>query len=389
MAASTAVGLAPVIPAPSRGAAAARTTKKEQARPRRPRSPPAARRGAAGAGGAASATTTAHAGTSLQAHATAHGGNGLAVARCRHGNHHGDGGAIEASSARRRTPPWPRESSCARFRPTRAAWLLQPAPPRRGRPSADAVASLVGLGLQAVASETGAPAAGGAAAILTANSNIKAAFGCSPVFFATGELGRGHSSKATGSGDRHQRNRRDGGSDQADVAARISVAGFYGGAGDRDGGEPRHLRSLCRRARTFSARPTSPRRPRPGPGSATTPCILARSPPARHWLGPAASWRWRAVLTETLDLRRFRLLRSNAPSATRRARTPQPASSSRPWPVSAGWGQARLNRCPRGPELGHPMLAVSGSRRPSPGRAGRMTLLGVIASGRCQAKFTT
>jgi hypothetical protein len=52
---------------------------------------------------------------------------------------------------------------------------------------------------QAEAFEDGAPTATTTSAVLADNSNIKTAFGASPVFFATGELGGRYSTSGTGS----------------------------------------------------------------------------------------------------------------------------------------------------------------------------------------------
>ena len=49
-------------------------------------------------------------------------------------------------------------------------------------------------GVQGVAMETATPAASATRSVMNANSNIKAAFGSSPVVFTLGELGGGYSS---------------------------------------------------------------------------------------------------------------------------------------------------------------------------------------------------
>ena len=103
-----------------------------------------------------------------------------------------------------------------------------------GTSVAQAIASLdstlrpFNSGAQEVAFVAGAPTAASTTAILGSNPTLATAFGASPVFFAAGELGGGHSSAAGGS--QTTTSEIDETADLTQLASRKDlVVGFYGG----------------------------------------------------------------------------------------------------------------------------------------------------------------
>ncbi|MEO8927789.1 MAG: hypothetical protein ABI306_11575, partial [Caulobacteraceae bacterium] len=147
-----------------------------------------------GGGGGASATTTASARTSVQATATAQSGvGGTSV-----------GPASAATTASGITGSFTASAGASLV----AGSLIQSVATTttgavdgtsfgqaQGAISGNS-AALVSAG-QGVALETGAPSAASSNAVLAANAAIKSKFGVSPVFFAIGEVGGGHSSVGT------------------------------------------------------------------------------------------------------------------------------------------------------------------------------------------------
>ena len=87
---------------------------------------------------------------------------------------------------------------------------------------------------QSVAVEMLAPTGASTSAVLAANSNINTAFGASPVFFALGELGGGHS--ATGTTGQSISSEIDFTADLTQLAVRHDlIVGLYGGTASGSG----------------------------------------------------------------------------------------------------------------------------------------------------------
>jgi hypothetical protein len=152
--------------------------------------------GLMGAGGAASASTTAHGGGSVQAQSTAMGGTGGSIA-----------GAASATTVATGTSGSMSAAASTSLAPGR---LIESVAASAGGvvhgTSTDTATATIGAASQtfvktgqAVALVDGAPAAASTTAILNANAKIKSAFGASPVFFATGELGGGFANGGGGS----------------------------------------------------------------------------------------------------------------------------------------------------------------------------------------------